>query len=76
MSNGNGAAAVDGYEDLGVPHALPTELRMNLASVLPHDSVERRYCETRKRTVVADDVVARPEMHEAILAAGIVLRPS
>lgn len=63
MPNRYGTVAVEGHEDLGVLHALAAELRMNLASVLPDDPVERGYGKTCERTVIADDVVARPDTH-------------
>lgn len=58
-------------EDLCVPNALTARLRMYLVSILPNDSVERGNGETCESTVITDDVVARPDTHEAILANGL-----
>ena len=63
VPNRYGPAAVERHEDLGVLHALAAELGMNLSRVLPDDPVERGNGETCERTVIADDVVARPDTH-------------
>jgi hypothetical protein len=68
MTNGYGTAAIERHEDLGVLDALAAELRMNLASVLPDDPVKRGHRETCERTVIADNVVARPDTHDSILS--------
>jgi hypothetical protein len=41
---------------------------------LSNDSGERGDCETRERTVIANDVVARPDTHLLILSRGGVAR--